>query len=144
MLRECTSIAEETEHILKVIFRNLDFSGANKIYLNEWLKAFLPLIDNYKMDKLNFVFRLLDIDHDEQIGSEDLWEIKKNLIIKNSSTPHVLQALVDYYIEQNAFTGDVKRKRWLMMGNSFSISFREFLLMVDESYIIKVKIFINL
>ena len=62
------------------------------------------------MDKLNFVFRLLDVDNDQQLGSEDLWEIKKNMVLNNQSKSHILQTLVDYYIEQNAFTNDVKRR----------------------------------
>ena len=145
--------------IAERLFQLLSGSIRKKVYLNDWLRCFMPLIEDYEMDKLNIIFRILDCDNDSQLDSVDLEKLFLNMIIKNGKTyeelkledsnfiksliqnpdqfAHSCQNLIDYYIECNKFTNDVSRTRQQMLGYRHAISFREFISMIDDSYIIK-------
>lgn len=65
--------------------------------------------------------------------TEDFYK-KNNL---NPLPEHTCQKLIDYYVEKNKFTDDPEQTRAQIMGLRFPISFREFVQLIDETYIIK-------
>jgi anaerobic ribonucleoside-triphosphate reductase len=77
---------------------------------------------------------------EQKLNSQDLEQIYKNMVKKKTKNYESLYKLIDYFLVQNELDKDPSMRSQQIRGKQFSISFREFISIIDDSYLIKVRV----